>query len=429
MTAEPPVPDEEPDPLTRLRLLLRDLYLHSGEPSTRTIAKETNRAVSHTTVSKVLNCTSPPRWRQLEAVVVALGGDVELFRKNWIEMRTAAAPDDRSKSPPRTYTHEEVAELHAEIERLRRDHNEALRRVTSQRVHVLDQPRTGERLATGPTVLRMLLGSQLRRLREARGLTREAAGWEIRASESKITRMELGRVGFKERDVADLMTLYGVVDQQERAALLGMARQANKPGWWHHYSDLLPDWFQSYLGLEVATSLIRTYETQFVPGPLQTSDYARAVVLLRHGRADAQEIERRVALRMARKRLLRKKDGPRLWVVVDEAALRRPVGGRAVMRAQITALLDAVTTSNVALQVLPFRAGGHAGATGAFTLLRFPDLELPDVVYMEQLTSALYLDEREDVDNYRAVMEQLCLEAETPARTVEILEGVLSAAG
>ena len=132
----------------------------------------------------------------------------------------------------------------------------------------------------GPTVLRILLGTQLRRLREAKGVTREDAGWEIRGSESKISRMELGRVGFKERDVADLLTLYGVHDPTERDALLNLARQANNPGWWHRYSDVLPTWFQSYLGLESSAALIRTYEVQFVPGLLQTPDYARAVIQL-----------------------------------------------------------------------------------------------------------------------------------------------------
>src|SRR5436305_10753719 len=158
--------------------------------------------------------------------------------------------------------------------------------------------------AGGPTVLRILLGTQLRRLREAKGVTREDAGWEIRGSESKISRMELGRVGFKERDVADLLTLYGVHDPTERDALLNLARQANNPGWWHRYSDVLPTWFQSYLGLESAASLVRTYEIQFVPGLLQTEAYARAVILLGYADAAAEEIERRGRLRLERRKVL-----------------------------------------------------------------------------------------------------------------------------
>ncbi|MFI7575805.1 helix-turn-helix domain-containing protein [Micromonospora sp. NPDC049497] len=279
--------------------------------------------------------------------------------------------------------------------------------------------------ATGPTVLRILLGAQLRRLRESSGVTREGAGWEIRASESKISRMELGRVGFKERDVADLLTLYGVTVPEERDALLKLARDANSPGWWHRYTDVLPTWFQAYLGLEAAASLIRTYEVQFVPGLLQTRDYARAVVLLGHGRAAPGEIERRVELRMQRQHLLRRESPPQLWVVLDEAALRRPIGGPEVMRGQVEALIEATKSSHIRLQVIPFAAGGHAAAGGAFTILRFGDAELPDIVYIEQLTSALYLDKRDDLDYYAVAMERLCVEAEPPERTPEILHRIL----
>ncbi|WP_413232074.1 helix-turn-helix domain-containing protein [Micromonospora rifamycinica] len=275
--------------------------------------------------------------------------------------------------------------------------------------------------ATGPTVLRMLLGAQLRRLREASGVTREGAGWEIRSSESKISRMELGRVGFKERDVADLLTLYGVTADEERGALLKLARDANSPGWWHRYGDVLPGWFQSYLGLEAAAALIRSYEVQFVPGLLQTPEYARAVVLLGHRGAAVDEVDRRVELRMQRQQLLRRADPPQLWAVIDEAALRRPIGGREVMRGQLTALIEATRSPHVRLQVIPFDAGGHAAAGGAFTILRFGDDDLPDIVYIEQLTSALYLDKREDLDYYAAAMERLCVEATPPERTPEVL--------
>ena len=278
--------------------------------------------------------------------------------------------------------------------------------------------------SAGPTVRRMLLGVQLRRLRESKGVSREDAGWEIRASGSKISRMELGRVGFKERDVADLLSLYGVVDEEQRTGLLALARQANTPGWWHTYGDLLPTWFQSYLGLESAAALIRTYEVQFVPGLLQTRDYAKAVVLLCHDGKAPEDVERRVDLRMARQQLLARPDA-RLWAVVDEAALRRPIGGPDVMRAQIASLIDATRLSNVTLQIVPFGVGGHAAAGGAFTILRFADQDLPDVVYIEQLASALYLDKRDDVDHYAAAMERLCVQAEPPNRTPEVLARIL----
>ncbi|MDP9795640.1 transcriptional regulator with XRE-family HTH domain [Catenuloplanes nepalensis] len=282
--------------------------------------------------------------------------------------------------------------------------------------------------AGSPTVLRMLLGSQLRKLREAKGVTREKAGWEIRSSESKISRMELGRVGFKERDVADLLTLYGVDDDQERASLLALAREANTPGWWHKHSDVLPNWFQAYLGLEATATIIRNYEVQYIPGLLQTADYARGVILLGHTLAPAEEIQSRVKLRMARQQVLHRAEAPRFWGLLDEAALRRPIGGQAVMREQILHLLELAKLPNITLQVIPFEAGGHAAAGGQFSILRFHDQELPDVVYMEQLTSALYLDKREDVDHYAAAMERLCVEALQPADTITFLERFLDEA-
>ena len=282
---------------------------------------------------------------------------------------------------------------------------------------------------SGPTVLRILLGAQLRRLREGKGISREDAGYEIRASGSKISRMELGRVSFKERDVADLLSMYGVEEIAEREALLGLARQANNPGWWHHYGDILPSWFQSYLGLEAASSLIRTYEIQFVPGLLQTPEYARAVILLGHAGANADEIDRRVELRRQRQQILHRGEPPQLWAVIDEAVLRRPIGGIEVMRAQIEALIEAAKKPNIRLQIIPFNAGGHAAAGGPFAILRFPEPELPDVVYVEQLTSAIYLDKRDDVDHYAIAMERVCIDADPPNQTQEILGKLLHEVG
>jgi transcriptional regulator with XRE-family HTH domain len=278
----------------------------------------------------------------------------------------------------------------------------------------------------GPTALRMMLGAHLRQLREARGISREDAGWRIRSSESKISRMELGRVSFKERDIADLLTLYGVSAQDERDRLLALARNANTPGWWHRYGDVMPSWFQSYLGLEAAAAVIRTYEIQFVPGLLQTADYARAVLLLGHRNASADEINRRVSLRMDRQRILTRRDPPHLWVVMDEAVLRRPVGGRSVMRGQLAALIEANKLPNIRLQIIPFHIGGHAASGGAFSILRFRDQDLPDVVYVEQLTSAIYLDKRDDVDHYVAAMETLAAEADPPQRTAAMLAEMLA---
>jgi transcriptional regulator with XRE-family HTH domain len=273
----------------------------------------------------------------------------------------------------------------------------------------------------GPTVLRLMLGSQLRRLREAAGVTPDRAGYEIRASRSKISRMENGRVRFKERDVADLLTLYGVTDEQARAGLLSLTRQANAPGWWSKYGDVLTDWFETYLGLEAAASVIRTFELQFVHGLFQTEAYARAVTLLGYRAAPAEEIERRVSLRLKRQDLLTGPDPPQVWAVIDEGALRRPVGGRAVMRAQLARLIAVAELRNVTVQAVPFGRGGHAAAGGSFTVLRFGEADLSDVVYIEQLTSALYLDKRDDLDHYMEVMNHLSTQALAPDRTVSFL--------
>jgi transcriptional regulator with XRE-family HTH domain len=273
----------------------------------------------------------------------------------------------------------------------------------------------------GPTVVRMLVGAQLRRLREAAGLSREEAGYAIRASHSKISRLELGRTGFKPRDLADLLTLYGVTAPGERESLLALAEQANAPGWWRPYADLVPSWFEAYLGLEQAASEIRSYEVQFVPGLLQTPEYARAIVLLGHAEEPAANIDRRVDLRMRRRHVLVKPDPPSVRAVIDEGALRRPIGTAATMRGQIEHLCDVAERPNVTVQVLPFSAGGHSAAGGPVTILRFPDQELPDVVYLEQLISAVYLDKPTETFGYGRVMNRLVSEAASPAATKKIL--------
>jgi transcriptional regulator with XRE-family HTH domain len=277
----------------------------------------------------------------------------------------------------------------------------------------------------GPTVLRILLGAQLRRLREARRVSMEEAGHVIRASHSKISRLETGQVGFKDRDIADLLTFYGVTDEQERETVRALVRRANAPGWWHDYSDILPGWFEMYVGLEEAATQIRAYEVQFVPGLLQTRGYARAVTLLGHGAAPASEIERRVKLRMARQVLLTRPDPPNVWAVLDESVLRRPVGGPDVMQAQLKHLLEMAKQPNVTIQIIPFQAGGHAAAGGPFSILRFAEPDLPNVVYLEQLTSALYLDKPEIVDSYLVVMERVCMEAATPADSADAIRAML----
>jgi hypothetical protein len=237
--------------------------------------------------------------------------------------------------------------------------------------------------------------------------------------------MELGRVGFKERDITDLLTLYGVDDPDERQRLMAFAREANTPSWWHAYGDVLDTWLQTYLDFEQAAELIRTYEVQFVPGLLQTEAYARAVISLGYDQSVRDDIDRRARLRMERKQLLLRPDAPKLWVVLDEAVLRRPIGGYAVLREQIAALLELTESPNVRLQVIQFASGGHAASGGAFSVLRFPYQELSDIVYIEHLTGGLYLDKREEVDRYTAAIGRLFIEAAPLSETPAILRRVL----
>jgi transcriptional regulator with XRE-family HTH domain len=277
----------------------------------------------------------------------------------------------------------------------------------------------------GPTALRIALGTQLRRLREASHITSVEAADAIRATPSKISRLERGRTTAKQRDVADLLSLYGVTDQAEREELLEIVRQASAPGWWQQYSDVLPRWFESYVGLEKAASVIRTYEVQFVQGLLQIEDYARAVILIGNAHASAEEIDRRVSLRMGRQELLTQPGAPELWAVLDEAALRRSPGGPEVMRAQLEHLLQVTELPNVRLQIVPFDAGPHAAAGGPFTILRFPEPDLPDLVYLEQLNSAVYLDHPEEVANYLTIMDHLVVQAITDTASRNMISALL----
>ncbi|WP_344213856.1 helix-turn-helix transcriptional regulator [Kribbella sancticallisti] len=270
-----------------------------------------------------------------------------------------------------------------------------------------------------------MLGGHLRRMRETAGISRADAGWQIRASESKVSRMELGRVGFKERDVNDLLDLYELKDPQERDRLMELARAANNPGWWSRYGDVMPSWFSNYVGLEVAAKLIRTYEVLFVPGLLQTEDYARAVVQLGKTYLPADEVDQRVALRVTRQQILTRPNPVRLWVVIDEAVLHRPVGGRETMREQIEYLMAVDKQPNITLQVMPFSKVGYPGAGGAFSILRFPEGDLPDVVYIEHAASALYLDKLEDLDEYAAIMEALTISAAPVSATQTLLAEAL----
>jgi transcriptional regulator with XRE-family HTH domain len=270
-------------------------------------------------------------------------------------------------------------------------------------------------------VLRILLGTQLRRLRDSRGISAQDAARAIRGSESKISRIELGRNAIREIDVLDLLTYYGV-GAVEREQLLSLAEQANRPGWWHRYNDILPDWFQSYVGMEEAATSIRIYEPQFIPGLLQTQQYAAAVLAV--GDIPLSETERHVILRKERQR--RFAEGRlKLWAIVEETALRRPIGSKEILREQLRYLLSLASRQNLTLQIVPFGMGGHAAPSG-FSILRFNEQDLPDVAYLEHLTSALYFDKRADVDRYLLVMERLSIISAKPSETPGILTTIIN---
>ena len=275
-------------------------------------------------------------------------------------------------------------------------------------------------LTEGPTVLRILLGTQLRRLRESRSITAQAAARAIRGSESKISRIELGRNAIREIDVLDLLTFYGV-GAVEREQLLSLAEQANRPGWWHRYNDILPDWFQPYVGMEEAATSIRVYEPQLIPGLLQTQQYTAAV--LRFCDIPIGEAERHIILRKERQR--RFTEGRlKLWAVIEETALRRPVGSKEIMLDQLRYLLSLSSRQNLTLQIIPAGLGGHAVLSG-FTILRFSEADLPDVAYLEHLTSALYFDKKSDVDRYLLAMERLSVVSAKPSETPHILTTII----
>lgn len=265
----------------------------------------------------------------------------------------------------------------------------------------------------GPTARRILLGALLKRLRENSGVARADAAYEIRGSDSKMSRLEAGKVSFKERDVDDLLKMYGITEGTDRDRVLEMAKESNKHGWWQRYNEVIPSWFEDYVGLEASASRIQTYELLFVPGLLQTPEYARAVVSAGHPDARDPGVEQRLNVRLQRQRILRRPDAPTFWAVLDESVLHRPIGSEDVLTAQMDHLLELAALPSVVLQILPWQLSGYA-AEHAFTMLRFAEPELPDLVYLEEHTGAAYLDKRPDVESYTRIMDRLTIDAMSP---------------
>ncbi|MET9478961.1 helix-turn-helix transcriptional regulator [Streptomyces sp. NPDC006638] len=275
---------------------------------------------------------------------------------------------------------------------------------------------------SAPTIGQLVLSRRLQALRERAGISRDDAGKMLRVTAATVRRMEMAEVALKIPYVQLLLPAYGV-PEDEAATFLHLADEASKPGWWQRFHDILPDWFGGYVSLEEAARTIRSYEPHFVPGLLQTEDYARAVLTAGEvGRASPGRLERHVALRMRRQALLTRTEQPPVyWVVLDETVLRRPVGSADVMRAQIDRLLEATDQPNVTLQIAEFAAGHHPGTYSPFVLFRFAVPELPDMVYIEYLTGALYLDKPPEVAAHMEAMDRMVAQAESARRTRDIL--------
>ncbi len=276
---------------------------------------------------------------------------------------------------------------------------------------------------SGPTVGQIVLGLRLRDLRERAGCSFADAAAALSVNTTTVRRMEKAEVGLKPLYVKALLERYDV-PPDEAESFLRLVDEANQPGWWHRFRDVLPDWFSLYVSLEGEASLIRAYEPHCVPGLLQTEDYARALLRTGFPNASQKEIERRVALRMERQELLSRSRAPLLWAVVEEQVLRRRVGEPSVMRGQIDRLVEATALPNVTLQIMPFSAGPHPGMFGPFQLFRFEIPELPDIIYAESLTGAVYLDERPDTVAYLEVLDRLGAQA-APVHDTEAILGAI----
>ncbi len=261
---------------------------------------------------------------------------------------------------------------------------------------------------SSPTVKRRRLAAELRAYRDRAGLTIEEVAQRLEWSTAKISRIENARVSVLPRDVKFLLGVYGAEESgEEWEALLTLARESRQKGWWHAYGDAIPEGFETYVGLEADATALRTYESEYVPGLLQTADYAHAVIRAAMLTASDEEIQRHVAVRMARQERLTGPGAPEIWTVVSEAVIRRAVGGGPVMRAQLSRLAETSKQPNVTLQVLPFSVGAHAGMDGAFMILGFPAPTDPDVTYVHYYTGTLYLEKPEDLARYTLMFDHL----------------------
>jgi transcriptional regulator with XRE-family HTH domain len=274
---------------------------------------------------------------------------------------------------------------------------------------------------SGGSLGRRRLGLELRDLRTRNGMTLEQVAERFEWSVSKASRMELGRVPVTARDVGDLLTLYGVSDEAQRAELLALARASRQRDWWSRFDDVMPRQFSLYLGFEANAAKILSFEISLIPGLLQTAEYTRALIRAKLPLASDDEVERRVEARIERQQILTRENPPQLWVIVDEAAIRREIGGAEVMSAQLKRILEVGTLPNVTVQVLPFAGGAHGSMESGFIVLTFEDPQDPDVACLDLLTRSLYMEDRDDVDRYRSAFEHLRAQAASPADSTRII--------
>jgi transcriptional regulator with XRE-family HTH domain len=274
--------------------------------------------------------------------------------------------------------------------------------------------------AHSPTMRRRRLAAELRRLREAAGLTQEEVAGQLEWDPSKLSRIENRQVGIIARDLRKLLDMYGITDEAQREGYFAMAREGKQRAWWQSFGDVIPSEYGTLIGLETEAAMISSYGQELIPGLLQTADYARSVIRAFRPDDTADEIARRVEVRMARQEVLAHEDPPRLWAVISEAVVRRAVGGRAVMAAQLRALASERERPVVTVQILPFSAGEHPAMAGSFVILDFPDPE-PSAVYLENASSALYLERITDVQRYAGMFRFVQAAALGPRESRDML--------